>query len=319
MTDRPLRGKVYNIQGFSVQDGPGIRTTIFLKGCPLRCPWCHSPESQEFFTELNWMAVRCLGMEACGKCVSRCPAGAISEGDPVPDAVGGGVRRLVRKDLSRCTGCGQCADVCLPEAIYRCGTDYTVTELANLAEQDRSFFERSGGGVTLSGGEPLSQPEFSIAFLRECRRRGLHTALDTTGYAAPQWIDAALEETDLFLYDLKHMDSKKHQDTVGVPNEQILENAQRIARSGGALQVRIPVIPGFNDDEENLRAAGAFLRTLGGAVTAVQLLPYHNMGSTKYERVLRPYLMWDTVPPTEQFMEQCRALLEEYGLTVEIH
>lgn len=315
MTEHPLRGKVYHIQGFSVQDGPGIRTTVFLKGCPLRCPWCHSPESQEFFTELNWMAMRCLGTEACGKCISQCPAGALSQAEPAP----GADLHLVRKDLRRCIGCGQCADVCLPEAIYRCGKDYTVSELADLAEQDRSFFERSGGGVTLSGGEPLSQPEFAVAFLRECRRRGLHTALDTTGYAPPQWIDAALEQTDLFLYDLKHMDSKKHQQTVGVPNEQILENVQRIARSGGRLQIRIPVIPGFNDGEENLRAAGSFLRTLGSAVTLVQLLPYHNMGSTKYERVQRPYLMWDTVAPTEQFMNQCRLLLEEYGLAVEIH
>jgi pyruvate formate lyase activating enzyme len=314
-----ITGKVYDIQGFSVQDGPGIRTTVFLKGCPLRCPWCHSPESQEFYTQLSWISMRCIGIDKCGKCLSACPKGAITPGTVIQHMVTKEDIRLIDIDRNLCDNCGACANVCYPDALYMCGTDYTVEELTEKLVRDKPFYDQSGGGVTISGGEALSQPEFTVALLKSLKEKGIHTALDTTGFSSTKNIDAVLPYTDLFLYDLKHMRSDQHKQVIGVPNEIIIENAKRIADAGGKIQVRIPVVPRFNDSEENIRETGEFCKSLGDAVTVIQLLPYHNLGVMKHQRISNNKKVAQAPVPSDEKIQSLKNILEEMGLKVTVH
>ena len=312
-------GRLYDIQGFSVHDGPGIRTTAFLKGCPLRCPWCHSPESQAFYKQLSWMSMRCLGLEACkSRCMKACPKNAIEEGPLKTDIATGAQLRTVHVKRELCDNCGACADKCYVEALTMCGKDYTSQELVDRLLQDKSFFETSGGGVTISGGEPLCQIDFVVEVLQGLKENGIHTALDTTGYAPWETLARTTPYVDLYLYDLKHMDSAKHKAMVAVPNEQIKENARKLAEAGKKLQVRIPVIPMFNWDEENIRATAEFCAGLGEAVQMVQLLPYHNLGVMKYLRISDGKPM-EATPPSDEKMAQLRDLMASYGLKVTIH
>ena len=312
-------GLVYDIQPFSVQDGPGIRTTVFLKGCPLRCPWCHSPESQAFYPQLSWISVRCIGTELCGEsCLRACKKGALERGAEGVDTGTGRPIRLVHVRRELCDNCGDCAQDCYTHALYLCGTRFTVEEVMEKVRPDRSFFRHSGGGVTISGGEALSQSEFTLALLRQLKTEDFHTALDTTGYAPWKTVEQTLPLTDLYLYDLKHMDSERHRRTVGVPNERILENARGIAARGGKLQIRIPVIPLFNDGDENLRRTADFCLELGEAVTAVQLLPYHNLGVSKHLRISDTPVP-EAAPPSDEKMEHIKALFTDLGLPAMIH
>ena len=312
-------GRLYDIQGFSVQDGPGIRTTAFLKGCPLRCPWCHSPESQAFNKQLSWMSMRCLGLEACNsRCMKACPKDAIEEGPLKTDVQTGAQLRTVHVKRDLCDNCGACADKCYAEALTMCGKDYTSEDLVNRLLQDRNFFENSGGGVTISGGEPLCQIDFVVEVLKGLKENGIHTALDTTGFAPWETLERTMPYVDLYLYDLKHMDSAKHKATVGVPNEQIKENVKKLAEHGKALQIRIPVIPRFNEDEENIRATAEFCVGLGSAVQVIQLLPYHNMGVMKYLRISDGKPL-EATPPSDEKMEHLRDIMASYGLNVTIH
>lgn len=314
-----LTGKVYDIQGFSIQDGPGIRTTVFFKGCPLTCPWCHSPESQSFAPQLSWLAVRCIGIEKCGRCLAACPRGALSPGDTTRNAASGEEIRLVRIDRSSCDACGACTRECYPKALEICGTDYTLEELLARVLRDRPFYENSGGGVTLSGGEPLCQPEFVLRFLEKLKEQGIHTALDTTGHVPAGVVERALAHTDLFLYDLKQMDAQIHRAATGVSNTLILRNARLIAARGGKMQVRIPVIPDFNDSDAAIREIGVFCLSLGAAVEVVQLLPYHNLGVVKYQRIENRGKVLEAVPPSEARMRALVALLEDLGLPTTLH
>ena len=319
MDESKLTGRLYDIQGFSVQDGPGVRTTAFLKGCPLRCPWCHSPESQEFYPQLSWIGLRCQGVELCkSRCMKACPKEAIELGSIREDPVKGDKVQMVHVKRDLCDNCGKCADVCYPAALYMCGQDYTVDELVRRLLQDKAFYETSGGGVTISGGEALSQPEFTLEVLKRLKAEGIHTALDTTGYASWQTVEKVLPYVDLFLYDLKHMDSEKHKAVIGVPNEPILDNAKKLAAAGAKLQVRIPVIPMFNNDEANIRKTAEFCKSLGDAVVSVQLLPYHNLGVMKYLRISDKPVA-EATPPTDEFMEKLKEIMSEYGLHVTIH
>ncbi|NLM46631.1 MAG: glycyl-radical enzyme activating protein [Firmicutes bacterium] len=314
-----LKGKFYDIQGFSVHDGPGIRLTLFMKGCPLHCPWCHSPESIAFHSELNWMEVKCEGIEKCGKCLNVCPHGAISPGKTKKSLKDNTDIRLVHVDRSKCDNCGKCAEACLPKALYMCGTDYTVEEIMEIIRRDVPFYKKSGGGITISGGECLCQPRFVLEVLKRCKEEGIHTAVDTTGYVDWKHIEAILPYTDLFLYDLKQMNSELHRKVIGVPNERILENARKIAAAGGKFQIRIPVIPRFNDSVNAFKAAGKFILELGDAVEVVQLLPYHTLGVVKYERLQKeaPVLVAD--PPSDELVQARKKLLEDMGLKVMIH
>ena len=311
-------GRIYDIQGFSVQDGPGERTTVFLKGCPLRCPWCHSPESQAFYPQLSWMNMRCQGTKACkARCINACPKNAIELGPTRRDSKTGEELQMIHVKRDLCDNCGDCTKVCYPEALYLCGEDYTVERLMQRLLRDKPFF-RKDGGVTISGGECLCQPDFVLEVLKRLKAEGIHTALDTTGYVNWEIIEQVLPYTDLFLYDLKHMDSDKHKAAVGVPNERILENAKEIAARGGKLQVRIPVIPQFNHDTENIRKTAEFCKELGDAVTVVQLLPYHSLGAMKYLRISDQTPV-EAVPPSDEYMQKLKAIFEELGVPAKIH
>lgn len=313
-----LTGKTYDIQGFSVQDGPGIRTTVFLKGCPLRCPWCHSPESQAFSTELNWMSIRCLGCDTCGKCLDVCPHGAISRGEETQNAAGDKII-YPEVDAALCDNCGACAKACKATALYMCGTDRTVDEVMRRVLRDQPFYEESGGGITVSGGECLCQPDFTLELLKCCKAQGIHTAVDTTGFVPWEAIESVLPYTDVFLYDLKNMDSVLHKQVICVPNELILENAQKIAGAGGRLWVRIPIIPMFNDSKEHFDLYGKFLSGIKDAVDIVQLLPYHKMGVSKYDRLIKKETVFVAEPPSDALMQARKEQLEGYGLKVRVH
>ncbi|MBR6951651.1 MAG: glycyl-radical enzyme activating protein [Oscillospiraceae bacterium] len=316
--NKELTGRIYDIQGFSVQDGPGVRTTVFLKGCPLHCPWCHSPESQAFRKQLSWMSMRCKGTEACNsRCIKACPKDAIELGETRKDSLTGNDLQMIHVKRDLCDDCGKCTEVCYPEALYLCGEDYTVERLVTRLIREKPFF-KGGGGVTISGGECLCQPEFVLEVLRQLKAADINTAIDTTGFVKWEVIESILPYTDLFLYDLKHMDSEKHKAATGVPNELILENAKKIAENGGKMQIRVPVIPMFNHDEENIRKTAEFCAGMKEAVTLVQLLPYHNMGVMKYLRISDKPVM-EATPPSDEYMNRLLAIVEEYGLPAQIH
>ena len=266
----PSTGRVFNLQRCSVHDGPGIRTTVFLKGCPLSCSWCHNPEGIDDAPVLMISADRCV---TCGACSEACP---VEKGGAVP---AGQVW-----DRGACTCCGSCVEACPADARELAGLDYSVCELVDELERDRVFFETSGGGVTFSGGEPLAQAGFLIDCLRECRRRGLHTTVDTCGLAARETLLEVTRSADLLLFDLKHMDPIRHRSETGSDNRLILENLQALSESDAEIWVRIPLIPGFNDDAANIEATGAFLEGLQRRYR-VFVLPYHRIANGKRSRL----------------------------------
>ena len=314
-----LSGRVFDIQRFTVNDGPGIRTEIFLKGCPLSCLWCHSPESQAFAPELAWYEFRCIGLHACGQCLSACPSAALAPGPTVYSETEQTDLQVVRILREHCDGCGRCVAACPARALAMAGVDRTVAELMTIIVRDQAYYQKSGGGVTLSGGEPMGQHRFSAALLGACRERGLHPCLDTTGHAPWSHYELVLPHVDLVLLDIKHMDPERSCRIVGVPNALILENARRMASAGVALQIRIPIIPGYNDAKENLCRTAEFCCDLGVAVRQVQILPYHRLGMAKYERLQRPYPLPDVLPPTDAHMEKYKQLIASYGLEVIVH
>jgi pyruvate formate lyase activating enzyme len=294
-------GRVFLITRFAVHDGPGIRVAVFLKGCPLRCWWCHSPESQRTGPELVFKADRCI---ACGTCSTACTRGAIEDR--------GGIFVTKR---ARCTACGDCSDACPTAARSIAGRDVSVSELLAVIEQDRVFLDRSAGGVTFSGGEPTMQPAFLGAALDACHAAGLHTAVETSGCTAWRAMSAALG-ADLVFFDLKSADDNVHRRVTGASNRRILENFTRIAREHPAVRPRLPLVPGINDAPENLDALGDLIAAAG--IRDVDLLPYHTAGKAKYERIGRPYLLDAVAPPTQEAIGAARARLERYGLRVHI-
>lgn len=265
--------RVFDIQRFSVHDGPGIRTNIFLKGCLLRCRWCCNPESQSEKPELLFQPEKCIG---CGSCTAVCPSAAAVELD--------GRITLLR---DRCTGCGACVDGCYPEARSLKGEVLTVQEALEEALKDRAFYESSGGGVTLSGGEPLLHPEFAGTLLMQCKALGVNTAVETCGEAEWEAFERVLPYTDLFLYDVKHLDSEKHRRFTGRGNERIQENLLRLAKRSAAIILRVPVIPTFNMDLDALEGIVRLAERLG--IARVNLLPYHRYAQGKYTLLGRRY------------------------------
>jgi pyruvate formate lyase activating enzyme len=315
---------VFNIMRFSTQDGPGIRTTVFFKGCPLSCWWCHNPESQRLQPELLYLEERC---RHCGDCVTACPQHAIEHVDgtvhtsarsfPWPPAPGPWplVEGTVRTS-ALCRRCGQCTEVCQAEARQIAGRRLTVGELVAEIERDLIFFEESGGGVTLSGGEPLAQPRFVSALLGACRDRGIGTVLETCGYApSGVFLNVALA-ADLVLFDLKLMDPVKHKQYTGVSNRRILGNLEELVARGGAVTVRIPVLPGINDADEDIRQFARYLGKL--PASEVELLPYHHIGAGKYKRLGLTYRLGDAPQPTAADLARFRDALVRAGLNVRV-
>jgi pyruvate formate lyase activating enzyme len=296
-----ITGTVFDIRRYSIHDGPGIRTAVFFKGCPLECHWCHNPEGRSYQPELIFRPARCI---LCDDCLKVCPHEAVSR---TGDAI------LI--DRTRCKVNGECAAVCNAEALQVVGRVMTVQQVLVELERDNVFYDQSGGGITFSGGEPLAQPGFLLELLIACRTRSLHTAVDTTGFTSWKILDGIRQNVDLFLYDLKLMDDARHRRWTGVSNTTILANLRRLSEIGHKIIVRIPIIPGINDDEENLRQTGSFLSTLPN-VPAVELLPYHNIAEGKYAGLGISYELAEILPPTQEHMQTITTLLAGYGLTV---
>jgi pyruvate formate lyase activating enzyme len=298
-----IDGLIFDVKRFSIHDGPGIRTTIFFKGCPLRCLWCHNPESQSPKQELMVRTRRCIG---CGACLDACRHGAIT-------AQG----QALRTDGELCRLCGACVEVCYAEAREMVGRVVTVEEMVAEAERDVAFYDQSGGGVTLSGGEPLAQPEFLVALARMLQERGITTALDTCGHAPWTVLERVRRYVDLFLYDLKIMDEARHQQLTGNSNRAILENLQTLSVEGERIVVRVPLIPGINDDAENLERLGAFIARLP-QVERVDLLPYHPTARDKYKHLARAYELSEVRRPSGEGIDGPARILRNLGLCVRI-
>lgn len=263
---------LFDVKRFALHDGPGIRTTLFVKGCPLACRWCHNPESQRPTPELLFHPDRCIGCNACAYVCSEHVI-TLQEAPAVTDH-------------KRCTACAACVSVCPTRARSIVGRIWTLDETLDEIEKDILFYDQSGGGVTLSGGEPLTQPEFAAAFLEECHLRGLHTAVDTCGVAPAAVITCIADNTDLFLFDIKGLDDEMHQRTTGLSNNLVLENARLLDELGKQIWIRVPLIPGINDDEHSLADLGRFVTSMR-SVDAIQILPYNPSGEEKRHRLGR--------------------------------
>ncbi|MBC8329093.1 MAG: glycyl-radical enzyme activating protein [Planctomycetes bacterium] len=293
-------GLVLDLQRWSVQDGPGVRTTVFLKGCPLACLWCHNPESQSYREQLVIEPARCL---RCGACVEACPQHGVP-GPGLPPALD-----------ADCLLCGSCAEACPSEARRLVGRERRLDELLDEIQRDRIYFDESGGGVTFSGGEPLGQPLFLEALLRACRDLEIHTAVDTCGYAPPEVLLRIAPLADLFLYDLKLIDDRRHRAATGVGSAPILSNLRQLARVHPRIHLRIPIVPGWNDDAENLEASADLAAELPG-LRRVDLLPYHATGRYKFRRLGLDAPLAGLEPPSPARMESLALPFRRRGLTV---
>jgi pyruvate formate lyase activating enzyme len=294
-------GLVFNIQKYSVHDGPGIRTTVFLKGCPLHCPWCHNPESMSRRREIVVLENRCIG---CGECRLACRYGAVIPGEGALPA-----------RTEECELCGACVEACPTQGRQLIGQEMSVSQVLETVLQDQIFYEDSSGGVTFSGGEPLSQPEFLRGLLTACRAKGVHTAVDTCGLAQPEDVVAVAALTDLFLYDLKFIDDAKHRRYTGVSNTLILENLQALGRAHGRIWLRVPIIPGINDAQADLEAAARFAATVPG-VRQVNLLPFHRTGLPKARRLGQDSGLAEVQPPSAEAMRRAVDIFTKAGLAV---
>ncbi|MEE3664264.1 glycyl-radical enzyme activating protein [Brenneria sp. g21c3] len=292
------QGVIFDIQHFSLHDGPGVRSTVFFKGCPLSCLWCANPESQRRKPELLYFAANCV---SCGACVAACQSGALSLAE-----------KGVAIDRTLCQSCGACAEACANDARTLSGRKMRVDEVVDEVRQHWRIFMQSGGGVTCSGGEILSQPVFLQALLQKLHdEMGFHLCLDTSGYAPWSRLEQLLPHADMILLDLKHMDAARHKAATGRDNKYILENARRLGKRGFPVLVRLPLIPGFNDDDDNLFRLGAFMKEI--ALPAIEILPYHEFGSSKYEALGKTYHVYENKRPR---VREAREILSAFGLEV---
>jgi pyruvate formate lyase activating enzyme len=300
--EQVAQGIIFNIQRYSIHDGPGIRTTVFLKGCPLKCFWCQNPESQRTQPEIFLVRSNCM---LCGKCVTVCSNGASSL-----------LKNHSAIDRSKCIGCGKCVAVCPHEARKLVGTYTTKDEVIREVLKDVRFYENSGGGVTLSGGEPAAQPEFALSILRSCKEAGLHTVLDTCGYVPWSTMKKLLRYTDLVFFDIKTIEPRKHREATGRSNRLILENAKRIARYK-PIRVRVPLVPNFNNSLEDVREIARFVKEEMGSID-IDLLPYNKLGEVKYGRLDRSCVPAETQP--DEYINHLKAIINlelksnQYGI-----
>ena len=299
-----LKGKgiVFNIQRFSLDDGPGIRTTVFLKGCPLRCLWCSNPEGQNARPELAHRDMICT---KCGRCVSACPKNAISI-----------INDEWYLDRSLCDGCGKCVEACVRGALGIWGKEMSVEEVFEEVTKDLDFYEVSNGGVTLSGGEPLFQPDFAAELLRRCKDERIHTTIETSGYCSESSLKKVLPHLDLIYYDLKCLSLDLHKKITGVSNEIILKNLKFLVGKGSPLIIRFPLIPTLNDSNSEVAALAEFIEQIG--VKNVEILPYHRLGIGKYKMLNRNYELEKIMPPTSEHLQMIKRIFELRGLKCKI-
>jgi len=296
-------GIIFNIQKFSVHDGPGIRTTVFMKGCPLQCRWCSNAESMSPKPQLGVIRSICNN---CGKCLKACPEEAISFDNNV-----------IHFNREKCTACGECVAVCSPGALTIYGKQVTVDDVFREVNKDKAFYEGSGGGITVSGGEPLRQADFVAALFQKCHEAGIGTCMDTCGYAASDVLKQVLRVTDYVLFDIKHMDTNCHHQFTGAPNDLILSNAQVVAASETPMLCRIPLIAGINDTVLNITETARFVKSLGDGMQ-VELLPYHRLGVAKYQTLDKPYAGEAFITPSSEEIESVKSIFEEYGVSCTI-
>ncbi len=324
-----MSGLIFNIQKYSLHDGPGIRTTVFMKGCPLHCWWCHNPEGRRPDPEILVAEGRCT---ACGRCRAACPVGWTSgsvppsfNGEPTATApavaathCAGAPSRL--NDLGpvvppTCVRCGACVEACPTQARQLLGRRMTVAEVVSEIEKDQIFYDDSGGGATFSGGEPFAQTPFLLELLQACRRREIHTAVDTTGFVGQDALLAAARWTNLFLYDIKILDDARHRQYTGVSNAMILDNLKILGRKHGNVWVRVPLVPGLNDADDDLEATVRFAASVPG-VKQINLLAYHRTGAYKFSRLGKPYLAENVTPPDPALIDHAAARLHGLGVPI---
>ncbi len=298
-----VTGWIFDIKKFALHDGPGIRTTVFCKGCPLRCVWCHNPESMALGAELSFLVDKCIG---CGACIDTCPNDAMR--------IDKGARTC---DRQLCVRCGKCVDGCFAGALEMIGRQVSVEDIMAEVRKDATFYRTSGGGVTISGGEPLMQNEFTTAILRQCRAEGFHTALDTSGQGSWESLQAAAAHADLVLYDLKVIDPGAHKAHTGIDNELILANLRRLCQLGSPVEIRMPIVPGMNDSPGDIDAAGELISSLDN-ISGVRLLAYHRLAAAKYERLGRANPAGDLKSPDADHLAKIAERLAGFSLTVMI-
>lgn len=297
-------GMIFDIKRYAIHDGPGIRTTVFLKGCPLNCLWCHNPEGKSAEQEFMWWEKRCIG---CRDCQKACAKNAVSFSDDT-----------LILDVGECDFCGACLTVCHSQALELIGKELTASQLMREIEKDLAFYDESGGGVTFSGGEPLMQPVFLRNLLRACKEKEIHTAVDTCGYVDPKIFLDIGDLADLFLYDLKVIDDKKHIEFTGVSNKLILENVKRLSDTGHRVIMRFPLIPNMNDKETDVLELGTFVSSLGN-VKELHILPYHKAGVEKAKRLKKQQEpLFVSHPPSAERLSEIVEMLRDFGLEIQV-
>jgi pyruvate formate lyase activating enzyme len=298
-----LSANIFAIKRYALHDGPNIRTTIFFKGCPLFCHWCHNPEGIDFISRVITNFEKCVG---CGECLERCPQGALHQSDT-------GIRR----DTAKCTSCAICEGVCPALAHEATGKMMSIPDIMAEIKKELPFFDQSGGGITCSGGEPLSQPKSLVSLLTACGQLGIHRAVDTSGFARADTLLAIARHAELFLFDLKHMDSAIHENYTGVGNALILSNLKALGSNGHTIRVRIPLIGGVNDDEKNIEATGAFVARCKG-VQGIDILPYHPSATAKYRKLGQTYKGTMFTAPAKADIAGIADILKKYVTEVTI-